>query len=129
MAFSELYPVLSKIGVTSSVLLSYLDDDQVRMASVPCITNEIVLELYHFNGNKLCTYYTLWQWLASLFGDYWPKDNFPTVNVVRQSVFRLVEKKLPSCEDKATQISLFLREKYSLPSIFMVKQNQVVKLA
>ena len=135
MEFSELYPALSKIGVTPSVLLSYLDDDQVKMASVPCITNEIVLELYHFmNGNKLCTYYTLWQWLASLFGDYWPKDNFPTVKAVRQSVLRLVAKltklkKLPSCEDKATQISSFLREVYSLPSIFVVKQNQVVKLA
>ena len=71
MAFSELYPSLHDASLTSSILLAVPEDsDKEADIGALSITNKIVIELYHFmNRNSGCTYYTLWRWLASLFGD------------------------------------------------------------
>ena len=95
MEFSEVCP-LYKVGVTSDLLLRVADDSDTEAEStfkVARVTNEMVLELHHFmNRNASCTYYTLWRWLALLFGDDWPKSDFPAVKAVRQSVLCLSSK-------------------------------------
>lgn len=131
--FHQHCPVLHKLGVTSASLLNYADptfNSKVhQLSSLPCVTNEIVLELNQFmNRNQMCTYYTLWQWLAALVGQNWPQNKFPTVKAIRQSVIRLVAKlsklkKLPNSEEKNIQISSFLSGTYSLPSVFVNRHH------
>ena len=128
MAFSEVCPFLYKLGVTSSLLLNVAEDSDngadFSTLDVPCVTNEVIIELYHFmNRNPTCTYHTLWRWLASLLGDRWPQNDFPTVKAVRQSVIRLISKlsktkKMPYSKERTALLSIFLREPYCLPKIF-----------
>ncbi len=132
MASSVICPTLHKLGISPSILLEVANDsDTETLSSVPCVTNEIVVELYHFmNQNSECTYYTLWRWLSSLLGDEWPTNNFPTVKSVRQSVIRIVTKlnklrKLPSSAQKSRLLSCFLSEVYHIPTIF-VSRGKIV---
>ena len=98
MSFTEKYPRLHKLGLTHSALLaSAIDSDNNIGTSndlnISCITNETIIQLHQFmKSNTVCTFYNFWQWLARLLGKNWPKDNFPTVNAVRQSAIRLWEK-------------------------------------
>lgn len=149
MTFSEVYPALTKLNISSHSLLSYsstahaaADHDVLDLTvdSRDCITNEVVLELCHFmNRNPVCTYYTLWRWLFALYAkslNHQPQDHsheFPTIKAVRQSLVRLVAKlsklkKLPQGIKKTEQISAFLSEEYSLPSVFLSKSGQLVQL-
>ena len=52
MAFSEVCPILYKLGVTSSLLLNVAEDSDngadFSTLDVPWVTNEVIIELYHF---------------------------------------------------------------------------------
>ena len=128
MAFSDVCPSLHKYGVTADHLLSITDDsdgDTLGTVRIPCVTNEIVIELYHFmDRNARCTFYTLWRWISIVLGDRWPTEGFPTVKSVRQSVVRIVSrttklKKQPAGDQKSAALSSFLSELYHIPSIFV----------
>ena len=130
MAFSEVFPLLFKLGVMPGMLLATVDDSghgsDIKSLNIPVasVTNGIVLEMHRFmNMNSTCTYHTFWQWLASLLGDNWPQTDFPTIKAVRQSVVRLSYKfnklkKMPCSEIKDATISSFLDEPYCLPRLF-----------
>ena len=123
MAFSDVCPSLHKYGVTADHLLSITDDsdgDTLGTVRIPCVTNEIVIELYHFmDRNARCTFYTLWRWISIVLGDRWPTEGFPTVKSVRQSVVRIVSKttklkKQPAGDQKSAALSSFLSELYHM---------------
>ena len=103
----------------------------VVLDSVPTITNEVVLDLFHFmNRSPECTYHTLTQWLSSLCGERCPKEEFPTVKAIRQSVLRLYARlsrlKKSKTESRDQNVATFLKEEYCLPSVFVV-HNKVHK--
>ena len=79
MSFVDAYPHLHAMGVTPTMLLSD-DDFGLKKLNIPVVKNKAaIIELWNFmNANQTCTYYTLWQWIACLFGDNWPEVSFPT---------------------------------------------------
>ena len=134
MAFPDVCPSLHKFGVTADDLLSVTDDsdgETLRTVRIPCVTNEIVIELSRFmERNAQCTFYTLWRWISIILGDRWPTEGFPTVKSVRQSVIRIVSrltklKKQPAGVQKSTALSSFLSEPYHIPNVF-VSRGKIV---
>ena len=128
---------LQKLKITSSTLLSFMDSsvsaEDVCLPPISMVTNEVVLDLYHFMcRHSRCTYKTLTQWLLCLYGDKWPSDNPPSVKAITQSIKRLLAKvdklkKLPNSTDKQQKISCLLNEQYSLPHIFVCSELQSVE--
>lgn len=117
LSFGKLYPSLSSLGLTSVLLLSVAEDSDdgsdFESLKVSSVTNENVVELHSFmNRNSLCTYYTFWKWISLLYGDSWPKVDFPTIKAIRQSAVRLSSrltklKKMPSSSEKSSVLSKF----------------------
>ena len=116
---------LQKLKISTSALLSFVDSSVSTrgngLPSLSVVTNEVVLDLYHFMcGHSECTYKTLTQWLSCLFGKKWPSDNSPSIKAITQSIKRLLArldklKKLPTSADKQEKIDSLLSETYSLP--------------
>ena len=104
-----------------------LAKDGVALTQIPKVTNAVVLDLHYFMSRQpKCTYKSLAQWLAHLFGDMWPKDMPPTVKALTLSVKQLLAKrdklkKLRSSSEKDQKILEFMDEEYILPRIFQVK--------
>ena len=94
MTDSTIGASLHKLKITSSTLLAYTDELthatvilESELASVPTVTNELVLDLYCFMcRHSECTYQTLTRWLSCLLGDKWPSSQPPTVKAITQSV-------------------------------------------
>ena len=105
---------LQKLKISTSALLSFVDSSVSTrsngLPSLSVVTNEVVLDLYHFMcGHSECTYKTLAQWLSCLFGKKWPSDNSPSIKAITQSIKRLLArldklKKLPTSADKQEKI-------------------------
>ena len=77
---SEIEEALLKLGISKEDLLG-------SNLKPVVVTNEVVLDLFHFKNRNLdCTYHTLRQWLFLLLDH---KENFPTVKAIRQSILRL----------------------------------------
>lgn len=134
--FCDIYPSLSKLGVTSELLLAVGDDsdhgEDIKALNVKVVTNENVIELHKFmDRHPACTYYTLWRWIASLLGDKWPQSDFPTIKAVRQSVIRLNSKlsklkKIPRSQEKDCSLSMFLNGPYCLPKVFVSHHGKII---
>ena len=126
-ASAEIGESLTKLGLTKEKLLS------LTFGSSTSVTNQVVLDLFHFmNRNPSCTYHTLSQWLSILFGERCPKEDFPTVKAIRQSVLRLCAKlcklqKRHASESSKDVTTEFLQGEYCLPCVF-VSGNTVHKV-
>uniref|UniRef100_A0A1X7TBW3 Uncharacterized protein n=1 Tax=Amphimedon queenslandica TaxID=400682 RepID=A0A1X7TBW3_AMPQE len=120
--------VLLRLGISSSMLLA---KDGVALTQIPKVTNAVVLDLHYFMSRQPkcnCTYKSLAEWLAHLFGDLWSKDMPPTVKAFTLSVKRPLAKrdklkKLCSSSETDQTILEFMDEEYILPTIFQVKGN------
>ena len=113
-AFGNCYPALSGLGLTAEHLLAVADDSDTGVdLEMPRVTNQVMLELLNFmNRNTKCSYYTYWRWVSCLFKIV-PRDSFPTIKSLRQSVVRLSTKltklkKMPFSEEKSSLLSDFL---------------------
>ena len=82
MSFVDAYPHLHAMGVTTPTMLLSVpndsdDDFALKKLNIPVVTIKAIIELWNFmNANQTCTYYTLWQWIACLFGDIGQKLAF-----------------------------------------------------
>ena len=133
MSFAEEYCHLHKLGVTADLLFMVVDDSDDDLAAhglnveAITVTNETVLQLYKFmKSNSVCTFYSLWRWLACFYGSFWPKEAFPTVYAVRLSTLRLSDKygklkNMPASVEKIRAISDFLNSPFVLPNSFPPK--------
>ena len=123
------------MGLSSESLLAVAEDSDtgcdIEMPSK--VTNEVMLDLLNFmNNNAKCSYYTYWQWVTYLFKTV-PRDCFPTINSLRQSVVRLSTrltklKKMPTSGEKSSVLSDFLNAEYTLPHIFIARDRVVSQL-
>ena len=79
---------LQRLNISSVALLSFTHQSTCEMAfisPISVITNEVVLDLYHFMcRNCECTYKTVTEWLSHLYGEKWPRDQPPTVKAITQ---------------------------------------------
>ena len=117
-------PYLQALTVTPTMLLSTIDSEESelpRLCTGTKITKGVVLELYQFmNMHSECTFDTLRKWLFLMIQ---PKDNFPSVQAIRQSIIRLatqltiLRKQCNSCK-KNMSIKSYLDEEYLLPTQF-----------
>lgn len=133
MADSTIGTSLHKLKITSSTLLAYTDESspvtESGLASVPTITNEMVLDLYSFMcKHSECTYRTLTRWLCCLLGEKWPSDQPPSIKAITQSVKRVLIRKeklnkLSTSPEKERKIADFLSEEYSLPQQFIARDK------
>ena len=84
------------------------------------------------NLNPECTYHTLSRWLSNLLGERCPKEEFPTVKAIRQTILRLharlskIKKGLNS-RSKEKKIADFFNDEYHLPVIFVDRRGNVHK--
>ena len=129
---SEVTESLQNLQLTKEKLLGVCHGT-ITLESVPIITNEVVLDLSQFmNLNPECTYHTLSQWLSNLLGERCPKEEFPTVKAIRQSILRLharlskIKKGLNS-QSREKKIADFFNEEYHLPVIFVDRRGNVHK--
>ena len=119
------------IMISSSMILSCITPEQGtrHLPSLPIITK---LELNKFKECHYahCTSSTLYSWLKDIFGESWPSDNPPTIQVIMKGIDRLVLKftklqKQPSSSTKEIIISSFLKEEYALPKSRCGNQCQI----
>lgn len=136
--FAERYPSLSRLGLSSELLLAVAVDsdsdsvtEDVRFPK-SIVTNRNMLELHDFlDRNSSCSYYTYWRWASSLLRSSRSKNEFPTINSLRQSILRLSSKlaklkKLPSSDEKLLKLAEFFEHEYELPNVFVARGRRVV---
>ena len=136
LSFKEHYPSLSDLGLTSELLLAVADDSDscgdIEALNVSKVTNKSMLELLDFlNRHSSCTCYTYWRWVSALLSRCKPKDKFPTIKSLRQSVLRLSSrlnklKKMPSSDEKSRILTDFFNTEYDLPHVFAARGKVVV---
>ena len=105
---------LQKLDVTASALLARTGQptcvSATELTPAMKITNEMVVDLYHFMcRHSECTYVTLTQWLSCLYGEKWPSDQLPTVRAITQNVKWVLAKMsklkmLPTSSEKDQKI-------------------------
>lgn len=89
--FGDYYPALFSFGLSSEHLCLAVADESDTDCDIEIsrVTNQVMLELLNsMNRNMKYSYYTYWQWASYLFKTA-PRDSFPTIKSLRQSVVRL----------------------------------------
>uniref|UniRef100_A0A1X7UDA6 Uncharacterized protein n=1 Tax=Amphimedon queenslandica TaxID=400682 RepID=A0A1X7UDA6_AMPQE len=118
--------LIGRISTKNGIMSNSSDCEYVPIGNLllRLVTNAVVLDLPYFTSRQpKCTYKSLAEWLAHLFGDTWSKDMPPTVKAFTLSVKRPLAKrdklkKLCSSSETDQMILEFMDEEYILPTIF-----------